>query len=84
LTQDEARMASAEQLRMAQNIDDRVAAVQGEVQGTRGDVQDVGHGLQIVDNRVQDIASEVQGVNDNLIRINRSFLFHYLLIIPTP
>jgi len=88
LTQDEARMASAEQLKMAQNIDDRVTSVQGEVQGTRsdvqivrGDVQDVGHGVHAVDNRVQgivrevrDISSRVQGVDDKLHRDIRNQL----------
>ena len=79
-------MASAEQLKMNQNIDDRVASVQGEVQGTRGDVQivrgevqHVGHGVQAIDNRVQgintevkDISSKVQGVDDRLSRDIRS------------
>ena len=80
LTQEEARMASTEQLKMAQNIDDRVAAVQGDVQATHGDVQfvrgavqGVGHGIKAIDNRVQDIdtqvkdiSSKVQGVDGNI------------------
>jgi hypothetical protein len=83
-------MASAEQLKMAQNIDNRVASVQGEVQGTRGDVQvvrgdvqDVGHGVQAIDNRVQDMDTEVkdisckvQGVDDKLGRDIRSLSFN--------
>jgi hypothetical protein len=83
-------MASAEQLKMAQNIDDKVASVQGEVQGTRGDVQivrgdvqDVGHGVQAIENRVhgidtevKDISSKVQGVDDKLGRDIRSLSFN--------
>ena len=41
LTLEEARMASAEQLRMTYCIDDRVRGVEGQVQDVRGDVQDV-------------------------------------------
>ena len=76
-------MASAEQLNMTQNIDDKVASVQGEVQGARGDVQDVGHGVQALDNRVQgidtelkDISSKVQGFDDKLGRDIRSLSFN--------
>ena len=86
LTQEEALMASTAQLEMAQDINDRVASVQGEVQGTRGgvqivrgDVQGVGHGVQAIDDRVRgidtevkNISSKVQGVND---KINRSLSF---------
>ena len=35
LTQEEARMASAEQLKMAHCTDDRVRGVEGQVQGKR-------------------------------------------------
>ena len=65
LTQDEARMASAELLKVTHNvdgkvtgIDDRVKNVEGKVQGVRGDVQGVGN--------------KVQGVDDKLDQINRS------------
>lgn len=89
-------MASTEQLKMAQDIDDRVASVQGEVQGTRGDVQivrgdvqDVGQGVQAIDNRVQgidtevkDISSKVQGVDDKLDRDSRSLCFNVSTLIP--
>ena len=86
LTQEEARMAFAEQLKIAQKIDDRVAAVQREVKGTRVDgqivhcdLQGVGHGVQAIDNRVQgidtevkDIFNKVQGVDDKFDRETRS------------
>jgi prophage DNA circulation protein len=65
LTQDEARMASAELLKVTHSvdgkvtgIDDRVKNVEGKVQGVRGDVQGVGN--------------KVQGVDDKLDQINRS------------
>ena len=41
LTLEEARMASAEQLKMTHSVDDRVRGVEGQVQDVRGDVQDV-------------------------------------------
>ena len=83
-------MASAEQLKTTQNVDDRVASVQGEVQGTRGDVQivrgdvqGVGHGVQAIDKRVQGIdtevkgiSSKVEGVDDKLGREIRSLPFN--------
>ena len=46
LTLEEARMASAEQLRMTYCIDDRVRGVEGQVQDVRGDVQEVGEKVQ--------------------------------------
>jgi methyl-accepting chemotaxis protein len=69
LTQEEARMASAELLEITHSIDDRVKDVSG-------DVQDVGNKVQDVDHRVQsigsNISSRVQGVHDGLDRVNRS------------
>ena len=41
LTQEEARMAYAEQLRMTHSISGKVTGVEGQVEGVRGDVQDV-------------------------------------------
>lgn len=43
LTQEEARMASVELLRMTQIVDDRVKGVEGYVRDVRGEVQDVGN-----------------------------------------
>jgi hypothetical protein len=69
LTQEEARMASAEQLKMTHGVDDRVRGVEGQV-------QDVGNKVQGVDDRVQDIGSnisnKVQGVDDKLDQVNSS------------
>jgi hypothetical protein len=79
LTQEEARMASAEQLKTTRSVDvkvtgvdDRVRGVEGQVQDVRGDVQDVGIKIQNVEDRVQGIDSNVRGVDDKLDQANRS------------
>jgi uncharacterized protein YoxC len=59
LTQEEARMASAELLKVTHNVD-------GRVQDVQGDVQDVGNKVQDVDNRVQGIGSDVNDINRSL------------------
>ena len=75
LTQEEARMASAEQLKMTHSIDgkvmgvnDRVRGVEGQVQGVRGDVQG--------------IRGDVRGVDDKLDQANRSLSFQTMIVIP--
>jgi methyl-accepting chemotaxis protein len=72
LTQEEARMASAEQLRMTHSVDERVRGVEGQVQDVRDDVQDVGNKVQDVEDRVQGIDSNVRSVDDKLDQANRS------------
>jgi uncharacterized protein YoxC len=69
LTQEEAKMASAEQLKMTHSIDgkvmgvdNRVRGVERQVQGVRGDVQDVRVGMQDIRDDVQDVHVGVQGV----------------------
>ena len=90
LTREESQMASAEQLRMTQVVDDRVRGVGGQVQGVRddvhdvrGDVQDVrdevkdvSNKVQDVDDRVQAIDSNVRGVDDKLEQANRSLSYN--------
>jgi hypothetical protein len=66
LTQEEARMASAEQLKMTHGVDDRVRGVGSQVQDVRGDVQGVGNKVQDVGNRVQDVEDSVQGIGSNV------------------
>ena len=70
LTQEEARMASAEQLKMTygldvkvMGVDDRVRDVQVEVQDVRGDMQEVGNK---VEGRVQDVRGDVQDVRGDV------------------
>ena len=94
LTQEEARMASAELLKMTRSvdvkvmgIDDRVKSVEGKVQDVCDDVQDVGKKVQSVDDRMQDIGrdvgNKVQGVDDKLDQVNRSLILQELLIVPS-
>jgi methyl-accepting chemotaxis protein len=66
LTQEEARMASAELLKMTHSVDgkvmgvdDRVKGVEGKMQDVRGDMRDVGDKVQDVDDRVQDIGKDI-------------------------
>ena len=72
LTQEEARMASAEQLKMTHGVDDRVRGVGGQVQDLRDGVQDVGDKVQDVEDTVQGIDSNVRGVGHKLNQANRS------------
>ena len=73
LTQEEARMAAAELLKMTQSVDDKVMGVDGRVKDIGGkircDVQDVGNMVQSVERRVRD---KVQDVDDKLDQANRS------------
>jgi methyl-accepting chemotaxis protein len=72
LTQEETRMASAEQLKMTYSVDDRVRGVGSQVQDVRGDVQGVGNKVQDVEDRVQGIDSNVRGIDGKLDQVNRS------------
>ena len=72
LTQEEARMASAELLKITHSVDDRVKGVEGNVQGVHDNVLDV-------DNKVQGVDSRVQGVDHKLDQVNRSHLFNTCL-----
>ena len=86
LTQEEARMASAELLKMTHSVDwkvkgvdDRVKSVEGKVQDVRGDVQEVGN---IVLSDVQDARDKVQVVDDKLDQANCSLSLQLFVIIP--
>jgi len=76
LTQEEARMASAELLKMTQSVDGKVMAVDDRVKGVEGKMQNVRNDVRDVDHRVQgvgkDISIRVQGVDDKLDQVNRS------------
>ena len=65
LTQEEARMAAAELMKITYAVDDRVRVVDGRVQS-------VGNNLEIVGNEVRDIHDGVQGVNRNIEQASRS------------
>jgi hypothetical protein len=73
LTQEEARMASAEQLKMTHSIDgkvtgvdDRVRGVEGQIEGVHGDVQDVRVDVQDVRVDVQDVRIDVQDIRGDV------------------
>jgi uncharacterized protein YoxC len=73
LTQEEAQMASAEQLKMTHNVDvkvmgvdDRVRGVEGQIEGVRGDVQDVRVDVQDVRVDVQDVRVDVRDVDNKV------------------
>jgi uncharacterized protein YoxC len=73
LTQEEARMASAEQLKMTHSVDgkvmdvdDRVRGIEGQVQGVRNEVQDICGDVQDVRGDVQDVRVDVQDVRGDL------------------
>jgi len=75
LTQEEARMASAEQLKMTHGVDDRVRDVEGQVQDVRDDVQDVRCDVQDARGDLRDVGNMVQDVDDKLDQANRSSSF---------
>ena len=83
LTQEEARMASAEQLKITHGVDVTMRSVEGKVQAVRGDVQEVGNIVEgrvqdvrgdVLDvaNKVQDVGSNVRGIDDKIDQANRS------------
>jgi seryl-tRNA synthetase len=79
LTQEEARMASAEQLKMTHStdgkvtgVDDRVRSVEGQVEGVRGDMQDVRVDVQDVRSNVRDVGNKVQDVDDRVQGIDNN------------
>ena len=74
LTQEEARMASAELLKVTHGVD-------GKVMGVDDRVKDVQDAVQDVRGDVQDISSEIRGVDNKLDQVNRSLSLLYLIIL---
>ena len=68
LTQEEARIASAELLKITHNVDHTMKGVDEKVEDVRDDVHDVGN--------------KVQGVDNKFNHVNRSLTFHSLLTLP--
>ena len=66
LTQEDARMASAELLKMTHGVDDGVKGIDEKVQDVRGDVHDVRDKVQGVEGKVQDLRDDVQGVRGDM------------------
>ena len=73
LTQEEARMANAEVLRITQSIrggvkvvDDKVEEVGDKVEGVGDKVEDVGDQVQCVDNKVQVVIDSTRDLSNQL------------------
>jgi methyl-accepting chemotaxis protein len=66
LTQEEARMASAEQLRIAHSIEGKVIGVDERVQGVGDDMKNMGKTVEDVNDKVQDVDDKVQGVDEGV------------------
>jgi len=66
LTQDEAKMASAEQLRIAHSIKGKVMGVDDRVKHVGDDVRDVAKKVEDVKDKVQDAYDKVQGIENGV------------------
>jgi hypothetical protein len=72
LTQEEARMAAAELMKIAHTIDDRVKGIDEGIQGVGGNVENVDHRVRGIDHKLQDIRGDVQDANRKLDQVDRS------------
>ena len=66
LTQEEAKIAAAEQLKMIHNVEGKVIGVDKRVQDIEGNVKNVSKMVEGVDHRVQGIDDQVQSVDDKI------------------
>ena len=66
MTNEEARMANAEALRIAHKIDEKVEGVDKKVQGVGTQVKGVDEKVQGVNTNVQGVSIQVQGVDENV------------------
>ena len=66
LTQEEARMANAEVLRITQSIRDGVKVVDGKVEDVGDKVESVGDKVEDVGDKVEDVGDKVQCVDDKV------------------
>ena len=62
LTQEEARMANAEVLRIAHSVRDEVKIVNGKVEEVGDKVRDVGDKVECVDEKVQVVIDGARGL----------------------
>ncbi|KAH9988665.1 hypothetical protein BJV77DRAFT_728378 [Russula vinacea] len=74
LTQEEARIASAELLKMTHSVDSKVMGVDDRVKGVEGSVQDVRSDVHDVGNKVQGVEGKVLGVDNKIDQVNRNQL----------
>ena len=66
LTQEEARMANAEVLRITQRIRDGVKVVGSKVEGVGDKVEDVGDKVEEVGDKVEDVGEKVEDVGNKV------------------
>ena len=79
LTQEEARMASTELLKLTHSVDGKVMGVDYRVKGVEWKMQDVRDDVQGVGNKVQDVDVRVQGVDEKLDQANCSLSLQSLV-----
>ena len=73
LTQDEAHVVSAEQLKMTHTVNDGVMGVDNTVKGVEGTVEDVRREVQVLNDKVQNVGERVQIVDGKLEQGNCSY-----------
>ena len=66
LTQEEARMANAEVLRITQNTHDGVKIVDGKVEEVGDKVEGLGDKIDVVGDNVEDVADKVEDLGDKV------------------
>ena len=66
LTQEEARMALAEVLRITHSIRDEVKVVDGKVESVVDKVEDVSNNVEDIGDKVEDIGDKVQSVSEKV------------------
>ena len=69
LTQEEARMALAEVLRVTHSVRDEVKVVDGKVEGVRDNVEDVGERVADFGEEVADLSDKMEDVGEKLVDI---------------
>ena len=91
LTQEEARMAAAQLLKVTNKIDsdvreigDNVLVVNNRVVGVDDRVAGVDEHVACVDNRVADIGDQLQGVDDKVTAVidGARYIYYYRIISP--
>jgi hypothetical protein len=70
LTQEEARMAAAEALKITHGIDENVRDVDEKVKGVDVRVQCLGVKVEGIDDKVESVDNKVQGVSDGVTRVD--------------
>ena len=70
LTQEEARMAIGEVLRLTQKVDDKVTGISNQVEGVNEGVESVDGKMEDVDKRVQGVDHKVQVIDDRVKQVD--------------